>query len=272
MKSKLLATALILLATLTGCAPVSYQDSMMDSAPGIAYEGADGSTGTNYVDRSVIRSAWITLETEDLDASRQEVERLVEQNSGYFDGWSESSNDAGESWAYFATIRVPNQQLDGVLEQLQLLGTVTQLELSSVDVTTQILDVDARIRSLTESVARLEQLIASATTTAELIEIENALSARQAELESLQAQAEYLKSQVDFSTIKLSLYLAGRGPVAEPENFLEGISYGFEALLAFFSGALVALGFAVPWLIVVVPLVIAVLVSIRIFRKRSRAS
>ena len=268
MKPKLLALSLASLLLLAGCASAVQESMPGEVSQEGAYDRSLASSDVAGIDRSVIRSAYITLETDDLAAGTKEIQRIVSSNKGYLDNWSQSSNDAGESWAYFATIRVPNSALDKSLAELQLIGTVTQLELSSQDVTTQVLDLDARIKSLTESIGRLQELLNSATTTSELIEIENALAQRQAELESLQAQSEYLNSQVDYSTIGLSLYLKDRGPQAEPQNFLEGIQYGFEALVAFFASTLVAAGFVVPWLIVLIPALAILYFLIRKLAKR----
>ncbi|MFM8893961.1 MAG: DUF4349 domain-containing protein, partial [Actinomycetales bacterium] len=51
------------------------------------------------------------------------------------------------------------------------------------------------------SITRLQTLIDQATTTADLIEAEVALSDRQAELDSLRAQRAYLADQVGMSTL-----------------------------------------------------------------------
>jgi hypothetical protein len=270
MKSRLLALSLASLLVLAGCSAGVTEVPSMEMSSDVSAERSVMAGDSANVDRSVIRSAFITLETEDLVSGITEVERIVGANAGYLDSWSESSNNAGEAWAYFATIRVPNISLDKSLTELRLIGTVTEQQLSSQDVTTQVLDLEARIKSLTESIGRLQELLTKANTTSELIEIENALASRQAELESLQAQSEYLNSLVDFSTINLSLYLKDRGPQAEPANFLEGIQYGFDALVAFFAGALVTAGFVVPWLIIALPLLGILGFGLRKLAKRKR--
>ena len=270
MKSRFLALSLTSLLLLAGCSTATNQEPGMGMSSEVSADRSTAVSESASFDRSVIRSAQITLETEDLVAGVKEVERIVSANSGYLDSWSESSNDAGEAWAYFATIRVPNSSLDKAMNELRLIGTVTEQQLYSQDVTTQVLDLEARIKSLTESIGRLQELLSKANTTSELIEIENALAARQAELESLEAQSEYLNSLVDFSTINLNLYLKDRGPQAQPTNFLEGIQYGFDALIAFFAGALVAAGFVVPWLIIVLPLLAIFGFGLRKLAKRKR--
>ena len=270
MKPRLLALSLSSLLLLAGCSTAATQDPGMAMTSEASADRSTAVSGSASYDRSVIRSAQITLETEDLVAAIKEVERVVSANSGYLDSWSESSNDAGEAWAYYATLRVPNSSLDKAMNDLRLIGTVTEQQLFSQDVTTQVLDLEARIKSLTESIGRLQELLTKANTTSELIEIENALASRQAELESLQAQSEYLNSLVDFSTINLNLYLKNRGPQAQPTDFLEGIQYGFDALVTFFAGTLVAAGFVVPWLIIALPLLGILGFGIRRLAKRKR--
>jgi uncharacterized membrane protein YgaE (UPF0421/DUF939 family) len=90
--------------------------------------------------------------------------------------------------------------------------------------------------------------MAKATDTTDLIAIESALSQRQSELEGLQAQRDYLADQVDFSTISLELYSEGTVSPPNPDNFWDGLVAGWNTLVSALSGALVAVGFLLPWL------------------------
>jgi hypothetical protein len=269
MKSRLLAVLISLTLILSGC---SASDEYTQSDAGYAPEAAQDQAGTSYessfkAERSVIRSAQLGIETQNLVSAVTELERLVDDSAGYFEYRSQSANNSGVKFADYSQIRIPNEDLDGFLDELKLLGQVVQFEISSDDVTTEVLDLGARVSSLSDSVTRLEELISSANTTSELLEIENALSQRRAELESLQSQLEYYQSQVDYSTVSLSLYLEGEGPIAEPKNFLEGIGYGFESLMLFLSGTLVAIGFLVPWLLVIAPVALVLALVVRLVRK-----
>ena len=145
-------------------------------------------------------------------------------------------------------LRIPSTRLDAALAQLKKLGRVESVSLSTQDVTGQSQDLDARITALTTSVDRLVELMSRATTTADLISIESALSDRQASLESLQAQKRGLDDQVELATLTVEFGTVATAPVRAPATFLSGLLAGWGAFVAFLSGALVVVGVVLPWL------------------------
>jgi hypothetical protein len=267
-----LAALTLITALLSGCA--TAEPSQV--APEVGTSGkADSSIAagsTAAADRSVIKTASIGLETEAIADSKTKLGFIAKKHLGLIENWSQQSNNAGELWSVSATVRVPVDSLDATISEISALGTVLNLTISNTDVTTQVLDIDARVKSLTTSVERLQKLLANATNTADLLAAESALSQRQAELESLLAQQNYYKDAVDLATIYVSVYGKGLGPVSEPTSFIDGLNQGWKALAVFFTGTVVFLGASVPWLLVLIPLAaIGYLVIRRIRRKTNRA-
>jgi hypothetical protein len=251
----------------------SMGSGMTDTQMGMsksAVVGSAASTTAGTVDQSVIKTANLTVETPDVKAAIKGAKDAVASFSGTIDNWSQQANNAGQIWNVSATVRVPADQLDAAIAKLSKLGKVTGQDIGTSDVTTQVLDIDARVTTLKASVARLTQLVKQAKSTADLIAAENALSDRQAELQSLEQQQKYLKDQVAMSSIYLQIYTEGLGPVAAPTNFVDGIGQGWNTLLKFFVWLGVAAGWLVPWLLVVVPVAAIVWFVIRIIRRRKK--
>ena len=96
--------------------------------------------------------------------------------------------------------------------------------------------IDARIEALQASVDRMLALLAEADDTADLITIESELTARQAELDGLTAQRDWLADQVDYSTLTVELLSEGIAPDAGPDDFWSGLAAGWEALVGFLAG------------------------------------
>ncbi|MEK9599861.1 MAG: DUF4349 domain-containing protein, partial [Pontimonas sp.] len=140
--------------------------------------------------------------------------------------------------------------------------------LNSVDVSLQKIDLDARIDVLEAAIERLNELLAEAASTSDLIAVESALSERQAELDSLQSQRDYLSDQTLFATLSISLITPANATPAEPDGFLDGIVRGWESILAFFAGTIVWAGILVPWLGLVAVVAVAIVV-VRRLRRRS---
>jgi hypothetical protein len=126
-------------------------------------------------------------------------------------------------------------------------------------------DLDARIRATQISVQRLEDLLARATTSADVIAAEQTLSERQSSLEQLESERARLAEQVALSTltIRISADPAALQVAAEDEDgFLDGLAAGWDALLAALRVALVVIGAVLPWA-ALGGLVLAVVLGVR---------
>lgn len=235
-----------------------------ESAGAEAARDADGTS-----ERSVVTTGWLQLTVDDPVATAADASALVEHAGGRVDHRSETPGTETQPARASLVLRIPVDELDGTVAALRELGRVDQVSLDASDVTVERQDLEARIEALTASVGRLQQLLASAATTAELIEIESELTTRQAELDGLTAQRELLVDQIDYATVSLELVTEGVAPSAGPGDFWSGLVVGWDSLVAFTGAALVALGVALPWLGVLV-VVGALVVGIVLLATRRR--
>lgn len=279
--STLSAVLLLSALALTGCtagvsdegasAPQPGEVTELEGGAGVAdsgglgpdASGSDGSAAT--IDREVITTGYVTVTVDDpLDAADDAV-RITESNGGRVDGRSEYAPTQGSDGSATLTLRVPADRLTATLEELRELGKVQEVSLNATDVTMETQDLDARINALSASVDRLLALLTAATDTDTLIQLETAISERQADLESLTAQRRYYTDQISLSTVTLNLVSEYTGPVDTPDSFLSGLEAGWNAFLAFFAGLLVVFGVLLPWLLFagLVTLVVILLVRRR---------
>src|SRR3712207_8982012 len=107
-----------------------------------------------------------------------------------------------------------------------------------------------------------------ATSTAALLDAEEALAERQEQLESLQSQRALLADQVELSTLSVHLEGFGVAPAGGPDGFVDGLGTGWRALVATLGTIVVALGVLLPWLAVAALLAVAVVVPVRRSRRR----
>ena len=133
---------------------------------------------------------------------------------------------------------------------------------SSEDVGQDLADIDARIAALETSIERLTTLIEEATTTADLLQAEEMLTYRQAELDSLRGQAEYLRDQVSMST--LSVYFTTTTSQPGPQGSL---AEGWELFLSSIINMFYTLMVLLPWLILAA-IVLIPLLKLRSNRRR----
>ena len=167
------------------------------------------------------------------------------------------------------TLRVPSDKLDPVLEELAKLGEVTVRDVRSTDVTDQLVDTQSRIASQKASVDRVRALLERANTVGEVVQVEGELTRRQAELEALQKRLESMSNQVAMSTVTLTVTRTGAPPAKADSGFLAGLASGWNALLAFGSGLLTAIGAVLPFAAVLAIPVLALVIWLR--RRKSAA-
>ncbi len=130
----------------------------------------------------------------------------------------------------------------------------------------QKVDLEARISSLESSISKFRELLASATNVTDLISAESALAERQAELDSLNAQLKYLSQQVDMSVIYLSLLPSDSFSAIKPIGFLSGLEKGFYALLNIVANLTSFVGYAIPWIGLLVLIILLYKIISRIRR------
>lgn len=274
------ALALALGLGLTGCSADGYSGASPEVSldGGVAPQVAPGIDGRYLdvvdADRSVIVTGWATILVDDPAAAAAEATRIANAAGGRVDSRSERAPTDYSGGSATLVLRIPAAKLDATLEELKRLGTVQDVSLSANDVTLEVQDLDARISALETSIERLEALLAEASTTADLIELETAISDRQAQLESLQAQQRYLSDQVAMSTLTLDLVTEPVATDPPPGDFWEGIVAGWDALGKFAAGLLVALGAFLPWLIPIgiVALIVWGIVALSRRRRASKAA
>lgn len=252
-----LATVIGVTVVLSACGTGNGQDNFIGDLGGASTEIASLEKGAPaYADtavtreQAIIRNGNMTLEVKDVSKTVAEVTSLITSSSGLIESSSLSAEFESSGPSAYIVARIPEAKLDEVIAAISELGERTSLNISTTDVTLQVIDLTARIDALVISRDRLLDLMAQATTTADLLAAEQALSQRQSELDAYQSQLDYLNSQVTQSTLNIAIVsnstsitsgLAGIGATLNQalRNFLQG----FESVILF-------IGSAIPWVLV----------------------
>jgi hypothetical protein len=209
---------------------------------------------------------YLTVENTSETADR--ITAIVTDAGGRVDSRTDYLDAATQSPSSYLWVRIPTTALDDTMTNIQALGQVERVSTGRMDVTLQVIDLGERIEVLNSSLERLDALLEQATTTAELIELESAITQRQAERDSLVSQQNYLSDQIQFASISIELRTEGEAPPRDPDSFVDAIVAGWFALVAFAASSVIFLGMALPWLAVAA----AVLVPLTwlLLRRRAR--
>jgi PBP1b-binding outer membrane lipoprotein LpoB len=257
-------------ASVDGGAPAVGGDMMvteeMPAAEGMPADGKAATTPTVTTDRQIIKTGFVSMQVDDVAKSAFDVHALVKKRNGLIS--SEDTQSSGDMTYSNITAQIPAADLDAFIADVSALGNVTSINVNAQDVTTQVVDLDARIKALQTRISRLTQLLAEASRIEDLLTIETQLSQRQAELDALTAQRTWLGDQVAMSTITVSLSPVTQIADVDAPGFLSGLQSGWAAFLSLIMVAVTAVGFFLPFIAVLA--VIAIPVTIVIVRQARR--
>lgn len=230
--------------------------------------------------RKLIKTVSMDVETEEFDVLLSKLEQRVEALNGYI----ETSDISGNSRYYVTrsadlTIRIPQDKLDGFIEEVAEISNITWKSENVKDITLEYVDVESRKRALEIEQERLMELLEQAESVEEIISIESRLSDVRYELQSYASQLLVYDNQVNYSTVYLDISEVQRLTPQEEPSVWEQISTGFTdnfyGLLTLIEniavGVIILAPYWVAWLLVVLVLLrIGKYLSDRQKKKRDR--
>ena len=183
---------------------------------------------------------------------------------------SSSTSTVDKARAGELTVRVPADKFDAARRDLGALGKVESQSLRGEDVSAQLVDYGARLKSLTAQEEALRGLLGKATAVGEVLQVQNSLFEVRQQIEQLEAQRANLEQAASLATLQVSLFEPGaafRPQPTEPEKGLAGaFGRAVDAAESVVAGMIVVLGWLTPLAVIAL---LAWGIS-RLFRNRSR--
>lgn len=162
------------------------------------------SVNPNQSDRKVVKNATMSLLVNDVRSAMKQISQQVSAAGGFI----VSSNLSSPEEAASATIsvRVPTDQLESILGQLRGMSVkVVQESVSGYDVTDQFTDSQARLKTLNDTKAKFEAMLASANTVDEILRVQQSIIQVQDQIDAIQGQLQYLENTSKTSLITIYL-------------------------------------------------------------------
>ena len=220
---------------------------------------ATSSVGSNArpaaLEQHVISNGTVSLVSDDVAKARRDVQRIVDAQQGSISQENTETDDEGVATYSRLVIRVPSSSFAVTMLSLEKAAELRQSQVSSEDVTTQVIDTDVRVRAQEGSLRRVEQLLARASSLKDIIWIESQLTRRQSELDSLKSQQAWLSDQTSDSTITIDIERKAEKKTEKKKDsddagFLTGLKGGMKALGQFTSAMATIVGALLPFAIV----------------------
>jgi uncharacterized protein DUF4349 len=233
--------------------------------PAAGLGNGGGEQGSNAVfrdDARIVRTGSLSLQVEDLAASVRAARDAVRGISGYVAG-SRQTNDGDQSVAE-VTYRIPSDRWDEALDAIRKIAkNVVGEQTSSVEVTGQLVDLEARIANLRASEKAFQAIAAQATKISDILEVQNQLTNVRGQIEQLDAQRSHLNDQASYGTLNVTygIEVAAVTTAAKGWNPGQEVDRATASLVDLLQAVTTAgIWFAIVWLPIL--LMIGIIVAI----------
>jgi hypothetical protein len=201
--------------------------------------------------RMQIRSGVAAMQVDSLEPGLSSLRSLVSQVGGRIANVSIQAG-AERSRQAMIDIRMPPAQFDVLVDRLKSLGNVESVEVSSVDVGEEYVDVAARQANARRLEERLIQLLANRTgRLSDVLAVERELARVREEIDRLDGRLRYLRTRVAESSLSVTMHESLPVIIQPGQNPLrDAIWQAGRNFVALLAGFIAALGFLVPLAIV----------------------
>ena len=250
------------------------------------YEG-ENTAGSSFestiidAERIVIKNASLSIVIPDPSTAMQSIIELAEGMGGFVvnsNMYKTTTSQGLEVPIANITVRVPAEKLDRALIQIKDLVEDPEIDIlnediSGQDVTSEVTDLESRLRNLEAAEEQLLKIMDNATETEDVITVFRELTSVREEIEVIQGQVKYYRESAQLSAI--SVYLQAKAAL-EPitiGRWQPGVEVQ-RALQALINGGKFLVNMLIWLLIFVAPVLTIVFLPlsfiIRYFRKRKQ--
>lgn len=186
-------------------------------------------------ERMIIKQGRITFQTGNAAKTRSAVTEAVSKAGGYVS--SDNISEYSGRTHHNLTVRVPADKFDYLLAKIESsAGKIDDRWINAADVTSEFIDVEARLAAKKELEKRYLQLLRNAWKIEDILAIERETTNLRSEIESAEGRLKYLSDQVSYSTLDVTFYEQGPTAFGFGPKFTGGIKAGWDNFLWFVIG------------------------------------
>jgi hypothetical protein len=101
-------------------------------------------------------------------------------------------------------VRVPKARFQDLIAEIAKVGDVLHRNIEAIDVSDQVVDLEARLKNARAMRDRLEQLLQGAKATKDALEIEKELGRVMADIEVMEGKLQLYNDKIAYSTVTVS--------------------------------------------------------------------
>ena len=257
----------------------SYAPAAMDQAmPASVVPPAPSAPDALDFPRMLVRNASLQIVVDDVDGVSRRAQALAVSLGGYV-AQAEHQRPEGVPSASLV-LRIPVARLDEALVALRAMGVrVEHEQLGVEDVTEQVVDLDARLRTLRATEVELRALLSESARRGQKLDgvmaVYRELTEIRTRIEQLQGRREALEKMAALSTISLQITPVASGLPVAGTGWRPAETFR-KSLRALVAGLRVVADFAIFLAVVLVPLAalvaVPLILTIRVLRRRAMRS
>jgi len=214
----------------------------------------DQSTEVQLTEQKVIRNGVMNIKVDDALKAKTEIDVILSKYKAYIG--NEQFNNTDYSANYYIQIRVPAENLDALVGELEgLKGQVTNKSINATDVTEEYIDLETRLKNKRSYLDQYRELLKTARTVEDILKVREQIRILEEEIESVEGRLKYLRNQVSLSTLDLTL-TQEKDYVYRPDrkiNFFERLKESLSAgWYGFIDFCLRLIGLWPFWLVLII--------------------
>lgn len=179
----------------------------------------------------------LTVRVGHVESAFASLSVIVIKDGGFVNGNQAHVGTGGAGHFSYGTIvlQVPQRHFASLVNQVQRVGKVTSVNTTSADVTSQYVDLRARISALEVSRAQYLTIMTRAKSIGDILAVQSQLNNLQSQIEQLQGQLNVLNNATTYSTLTVALTEAGQP--ANGTHHRSGLSKAFhDSVHGFIAG------------------------------------
>jgi hypothetical protein len=274
--------------TTSGGAPVVEQFAPSVApmpATGIVDQSANGTVASNdsngaaaHVDRLVIQNADLAIVVKDVEGRMNDIISMADAMGGHvvssnlYQSYTNNNTQVPEATI---VVRVPAEKLQDALKQIKADVVEVQSEtLTGTDVTADYVDLQSRLKNLQVAESQLEDIMAKADKTEDVVNIFNQLVTYREQIELVKGQMKYYEESAALSAISVRIIaqetiqpikIAGWEPKGVARDAAQDLVYFYQDFVSFLIRFVI---YTLPVLITIgIPLYLIFLGLRAVFRK-----
>jgi hypothetical protein len=205
--------------------------------------------GTAGVETKVIKTAFLTLEVNDVPGSVETLKNLAAQKGGYLSSTNIQKN-YNNRLSGSVVLRVPAAEFETALTGIKAIGTVKSVSTQGQDVTEEYVDLQAQKISYQNQLAQYNEIMKKAVKVDDVITVQQQIDRVQTELNRLEGRLKYLDSRIDFSTITVNLQEPEPVGGETGHTFISTINEGIAGFFGMIDAMIIILFTLLPLIIV----------------------